>query len=65
MKCEICSEDTTTSPCFNCLRVVRCLLYIETHKLCSCGDAWCVHNTNERKAKADRLEEIAKLAVAG
>lgn len=63
-ECDSCklpfkSAETGCELCLTCLKVLRCMTFMKAHRLCGCGDDWCVHNTSDRHAKADKLKRLA------
>jgi hypothetical protein len=66
--CDSCSfsfnaEETGCELCLTCLKVLRCMQFVAEHRLCSCGDSWCIHNDEARQEKADKLARLAKHTI--
>jgi hypothetical protein len=52
-------NETNCEICLTCIKVLCCMKFIAEHRLCSCGDSWCVHNTKERRDKGAKLDRLA------
>jgi len=64
MICDSCGftfdqAESNCELCLTCLKVLRCLKFVNAHKLCACGDSFCVHNTKERRIRAEKLKRLA------
>lgn len=55
--------ETNCEICLTCLKFLRCMKFVAEHRLCSCGDTWCIHNNKERKEKSDKLNRLSTHTV--